>query len=103
MADVRFVRNTISVVGMALTTMSATLFLVVFLADLFGWHTNPYLGIVFFLVLPAFFIFGLLLIPFGAWLERRKRARGKGPSDLRWPRLDLNDPAQRNAALIVMV
>jgi len=103
MADVRLVRNAISFAGMILATMSAVLFLVVFLADLFGWHTNPYLGIVFFLILPAFFIAGLLLIPLGAWLERKKRARGKHPSDLRWPRFDLNDPTQRTAALIVAV
>jgi hypothetical protein len=46
--NVRLIRTPISVVGMVLTTISAVLFLVVFLADLFGWHTNPYLGIVFF-------------------------------------------------------
>ena len=103
MADVRLVRNAISFAGMILATISAVLFLVVFLADLFGWHTNPYLGIVFFLILPAFFIAGLLLIPVGAWLERKKRSRGKHPSDLRWPRFDLNDPTQRTAALIVAV
>ena len=48
-----------SIVGMVLTTISAVLFLVVFLADLFGLHTNPYLGIVFFLILPGIFLFGL--------------------------------------------
>ena len=103
MADVRLVRNAISFAGMILATISAVLFLVVFLVDLFGWHTNPYLGIVFFLILPAFFIAGLLLIPLGAWLERKKRSRGKHPSDLRWPRFDLNDPAQRSAAVIVLI
>ena len=34
--DVRLIRSPISVVGMILTTMSAVLFLIVFLADLFG-------------------------------------------------------------------
>ena len=29
----------------------ALLFLIVFLLDLFGFHTNPYVGIVFFLVM----------------------------------------------------
>ena len=49
------------IAGAVLTTVSAVLFLVVFLADLFGLHTNPYLGIVFFLLLPAGFVFGLVL------------------------------------------
>ena len=78
--DVRLIRSPISVAGMVLTTISAVLFLVVFLADLFGLHTNPYIGIVFFLVLPALFLVGLVLIPLGAWIERRRRAAGKAPS-----------------------
>jgi NapC/NirT cytochrome c family, N-terminal region len=99
--NVRLIRSPISVVGMVLTTMSAVLFLIVFLADLFGWHSNPYLGIVFFLILPGVFLFGLFLIPLGAWIERRRRARGRAPSEVHWPRIDLNDPAQRTTAVIV--
>ena len=88
---------------MVLTTISAVLFLVVFLADVFGWHSNPYVGIIFFLILPAVFLFGLALIPLGAWIERRRRARGRAPSEVHWPRLDLNDPVQRRAAVIIFM
>jgi hypothetical protein len=84
---------------MVLTTISAVLFLIVFLADLFGLHTNPYIGIVFFLVLPGMFLVGLVLIPLGAWHERRRRHAGKPPSEIEWPRLDLNDPAHRQRAV----
>src|SRR5262249_60762896 len=86
---------------MVLTTVSAVVFLIVYLADLLGFHTIPYLGIVVFLILPGIFLFGLALIPAGAWLERRRRARGRPPSEIRWPRVDLNDPIQRRAAVIV--
>src|SRR5438093_3215598 len=99
--NVRLVRNSFSIVGMALTTVSAVLFLVVLLADLFGFHTNPYIGIVFFLILPGLFLFGLVLIPIGAWRERRRRARGRPASEVYWPRFDLNDPVQRQAAVII--
>jgi NapC/NirT cytochrome c family, N-terminal region len=98
--DVRLIRSPISVAGMVLTTISASVFLIVFLADLFGLHTNPYLGILFFLVLPGVFLFGLALIPLGAWLERRRRARGRPSSQIHWPRVDLNDPVHRRAAVI---
>jgi hypothetical protein len=99
--DVRLIRSPISIAGMVVTTISAVLFLVVLLADLFGLHTNPYLGIVFFLLLPALFVLGLLLIPLGAWVERRRRAAGKPPASVDWPRIDLNDSAQRKVAIIV--
>jgi len=99
--DVRLIRSPISVAGMVLTTISAVLFLVVFLADLFGLHTNPYIGIVFFLVLPGAFIVGLVLIPLGAWIEKRRRAAGKAPSAASWPRIDLNNPSHRRTAVLV--
>src|SRR4051794_30970712 len=99
--DVRLIRSPISVAGMVLTTVSAVVFVVVFLADLFGLHTNPYLGILFFVVVPVLFIAGLLLIPLGAWLERRRRAAGKAPSAMQWPRVDLNDPRQRQITVLV--
>jgi Cytochrome c7 and related cytochrome c len=99
--DVRLIRSPISVTGMVLTTVSAVLFLVVFLGELFGLHTNPYLGVLFFLILPGVFVLGLLLIPLGAWVEHRRRSAGKPPSALQWPRVDLNDPRQRTIAIIV--
>ena len=93
-------RHPLSVFGVALTTLSAVLFLFVFLADLFGLHTNPYMGIVFFLILPAFFILGLLLIPAGVYLDRRRRHKGLEPRRL--PSIDLNNPAHRRTALVVV-
>ncbi len=99
--EVRLIRSPVSVVGMVLTTISAVVFLVVFLADLFGLHTNPYIGILFFLVLPGIFLFGLVLIPLGAWIERRRLRAGKAPSELHWPRIDLNEPAQRRTAVAI--
>jgi len=97
----RLIRSPLSIAGMVLTTISAVVFLVVFLADLFGMYTNPYLGIVFFLILPGIFVFGLLLIPLGAWIERRRRAAGKKPSEVQWPRIDLNNADHRRAALAI--
>ena len=93
-------RHPLSLLGAALVTLSAVLFLFVFLLDLFGMHTNPYLGIVFFLIMPAVFILGLLMIPAGIYLERRRAAKGLAPRML--PRIDLNNPRTRRTVLGVM-
>ena len=82
-------RHPVTILGAALVTLSALLFLVVYALELFGWHTNPYIGIVFFLLMPGLFAFGLLLIPLGVWLERRARARGT-PRRRLWPVIDPN-------------
>ena len=42
-----------------------------------GWHTNPYMGMVFVIILPMFFIAGLILIPIRVWRQHRRLAAGK--------------------------
>jgi len=94
--------NLISLAGATLATISAVLFLVVFLLDVLGLHGNPYIGIVFFLVLPGVFVFGLLLVPLGLWRERRRRRQGKIGAR-HWPVLDLNNPHTRNLSVWIVV
>jgi len=96
-------RHPVSVVGTWIAALSAVLFLTGFAATMFGFEGGPYLGIVFFLVLPGFFVLGLLLIPAGLVLERRRRHRGLPPTVIRWPTVDLNDPHQRHVASVIVV
>lgn len=92
----RHARNALTMFGGWLTTVSALLFLTVFFADLLGFPTNPYLGIVFFLVLPSCFVFGLILIPIGV-VRSRRREQLMGPvRELTWPVLDFNRSHTRN-------
>ncbi|MFB3852462.1 MAG: NapC/NirT family cytochrome c [Vicinamibacterales bacterium] len=91
-------RHPVGLFGIWLTTVSAVLFLAFFAFDIFGYFTNPYLGVVFFLLLPGLFVLGLLLIPFGVWLERRAVRRGRAPGAARWPVIDLNDQHRRRLA-----
>ena len=93
-------KHPLSVIGAGLATLSAVAFIFVLFMDWLGLHTNPYLGIVFFFVIPAFFVLGLLLIPAGMWLNRRRRARGLDTPV--WPHVNLNDPVHRRRALVVV-
>ncbi len=96
-------RNAISLVGTILAVVSAVVFLIVFLLDVFGLHANPYLGILCFLVLPGVFIFGLVLVPIGMWRDRRRRHGAAADAARRWPVLDLNDPHRRGVIMWVAV
>ena len=95
-------RNTLSLAGVSLAVTGGLLFIIMFIADLLGLQTNPYMGIVFFLLLPAVFVLGLLLIPIGVWRERARRRAGK-TAESHWPQLDLNDPHQRKMTLAIAV
>jgi hypothetical protein len=95
-------RNPVSLVGAALATAMAVLFLVLFLLELLGYLTNPYMGLLVFVSVPALFVLGLLVIPVGVWWDRRRHHRPKGDVP-EWPIIDLRRPRQRSVLLGVLV
>jgi nitrate/TMAO reductase-like tetraheme cytochrome c subunit len=98
-----FGNNPISLAGGAITTASVLTMVGSWVIDLFGHgNGNPYLGIIFFLILPAFFILGLLLIPVGVFLRRRKLQKA-GQIPAVFPTIDLNDHVFRHGLDIVLV
>lgn len=75
--------NWISLTGVVVVTTATMFWLFLLPFTLRGEVTHPYVGILIFLLLPAFFIFGLLLIPLGIWLRRRRDMRaGSIPASL---------------------
>jgi nitrate/TMAO reductase-like tetraheme cytochrome c subunit len=86
-------RNYVSLIGLALAVVALANILFLFLIDLTSSHPSPYVGVLAYMVFPGFLILGLLLVPLGMWL-RRKRLVGAEEKGL--PLLDLNNPAQRS-------
>ena len=68
----------LSLLGTILVTTAGFLWLFALPAQARGHVDNPYTGIVLFLILPALFFAGLLMIPIGAALGRRRIAAGIG-------------------------
>jgi len=98
-----FGNNPISLAGGAITTASGVTMISYWLAELSGHLSdNPYLGIIFFLILPALFLVGLALIPVGVFL-RRKALQKSGHIPAVFPRIDLNDRIFRHGIDIVLV
>jgi nitrate/TMAO reductase-like tetraheme cytochrome c subunit len=85
--------NWISLIGVVLVT-SATVFWLFLLPITMGGDTkNPYIGILAFLTLPGPFFGGLILVPLGMWLKRKREGRtGIYPPEfppLTWANADL--------------
>ena len=98
-----FGNNPISLAGGAITTASGVTMISYWLAELSGHLSdNPYLGIIFVLILPFIFLFGLALIPIGVLLRRRKLQKA-GQIPAAFPRIDLNDRVFRHGIDIVLV
>src|SRR5438105_868539 len=90
-------RNPISLVGFALAVVSLVNILFLFLIDLMSEHPNAYVGILAYMVAPGFLILGLLLVPIGVWIDRRRRLSQKPGETPRYLRIDFSDPGQRGA------
>jgi len=95
--------NGLSLVGTALSLASLVLIVSLFFMERLGFEGGPYLGIMTYLILPFIFITGLVLIPVGNLLKRRKLRRLQGtdaPPAL--PVFDLNLPQTRRWLLIFL-
>ncbi len=84
-------RNAISLIGTALAASALVLIITLFAMELFGFEGGPYIGILTYLILPAIFVTGLIIIPIGAILWRRKMHKEHGAEDITLlPVFDLN-------------
>ncbi len=91
------IRNPLSLIGVALAATALATIGFLFFVDLVSARPSPYVGVLLFMVAPGFLIIGLFLVVVGMLLERRRRRIGAPARIPRFPRLDLNVPAQRNA------
>lgn len=90
--------NPMSLIGIGLTTASALTLIGFWVIDVIGHggSSNPYVGIIFDLCLPALFLLGLILIPIGIWWRRRRlKAMGQLPTE--YPKVDLGNSVFRRS------
>lgn len=88
-------RNPVSLAGVALVIVAMANIFIFVLIDAIAVKPSPYVGILAYMVSPAFLVLGLLIVAVGMLLERRKHV---APSAF-YPRIDLNDPTQRSAVI----
>ncbi len=89
--------NLVSAVGAILALVATLTFVVLFTVIIVTAETNPYTGIVLYMVTPLFLFSGLAMIPIGMWRYHRRLKRGEAEEDYVWPHLDLNRPRHRRA------
>jgi len=96
-------QNPVSLTGAVITTSTALTTIAFWFYEIFlPGPPHPYIGILVFLILPAIFVLGLLLMPLGIWL-RRRTLRGSGQLPGVFPAIDLHLPVVRRALQWVVV
>lgn len=96
-------RNKVTALGalIALATLLAIILMI--MAEALSEKSNPYFGVILYMILPAILVFGLLLIPLGMWLAWRRQRRTHVDETTGWPVVDLNRPSHRNATLVFVL
>lgn len=98
------IKNWVSITGAILAVFNlATILSLVILHSLFNFG-GAYIGLFIYMALPAFMIFGLILIPIGMRINRRRAKEEELAGEERnWPILNFNNIATRNASIIFVV
>src|SRR3954452_10837352 len=78
-----FFRNWISLSGLTIMIASIFAFVLLFVLDTFSHFSNPYVGILTYLIAPGFLMVGFSIFVVGAILWRRKVTKTTGPSPIR--------------------
>ena len=91
----RLLRNWVSWAGMVLSTSAVFAFLFLLAIDLFARRENPYVGILAYVVAPAFFLAGLALTAVGVILRRSAERRANQVSEPLVLRVDFSRKRDR--------
>ena len=93
-------RNWMSLSGAVLTAGSFFSFLLLFVLDSLAHFSNPYVGILTYMVAPGFGAMGIFLMVLGFWIARRRIARNGAMPAMR---IDLSRPRDRKVLGLFIV
>jgi hypothetical protein len=93
-------RHWLSAIGVGLTSFAGISFLTILALQISGEERGNYRGIISYLILPTIFVVGLVLIPIGLRLLRKREQAGR---PIAFPVFNFNDPRLRSIALLVVV
>jgi hypothetical protein len=96
-------KNWLTIIGSIIAAINLILIILLFVISTIFNRSNTNLGLFIYIILPGFFLFGLLLIPIGMFLEHKKIFKGLAHEAARLPYIDLNNPSHRNAFIIFTI
>lgn len=98
----RNISHPLGLIGMMVMYLSGIPIVVLLALQGFGLLDSPYLGIFTFLVLPAFFALGALLVVIGRFRARRRAAKAGEQPLHPFPHWDLNRSEDRGRFLVMV-
>jgi nitrate/TMAO reductase-like tetraheme cytochrome c subunit len=96
-------KNWISIIGSMIAGLNLLLIILLFVISTIFNKSETNLGLFIYVILPGFMILGLVMIPLGMIIARRRTKRASAEEKSRLPVVDLNDPRHRNAFVIFTI
>ena len=96
-------KNWLTIIGAVVAVINLALILILFIISTVFEENDTNLGLFIYIILPGFFVLGLILIPVGMIRERKMRSKRAKGEVKRLPWIDLNLPAHRNAFILFAI
>src|SRR4030042_5130837 len=96
-------RNWITIIGSLIAAINLLLIIVLFVISTIFNKNETYLGLFIYIILPGFLLLGLIMIPAGMIISRKKRMTMTRNEKLLLPTVDLNNPRHRKAFIIFTI
>lgn len=98
-----FGKNWLTMFGGMLAGISAFFIVTLIFAGLLHLTDSPYIGVMAFMILPFVFVTGLLLVPMGAYWQRKRGPEPETAAAGPFPILDFNNPHTRRVGALVVL
>jgi hypothetical protein len=90
-------RNWITIIGALIAIINLLLIIVLFIMSTVLGKNATYLGLFIYIILPGFLLLGLIMMPVGIMISRKRAAGIARDEKKRFPSVDLNNPKHRKA------
>jgi hypothetical protein len=96
-------RNWITIIGALIAALNLLLIILLFLISTIFKQNDTYLGLFIYIILPGFLLLGLIMIPIGIAVSRKKKTESSAEGKKRLPNIDLNNSRHRKAFVIFTI
>ena len=96
-------RNWITIIGALIASINLLLIVVLFLISTIFDKNETNLGLFIYVILPGFLLLGLIMMPLGIIISRKKRIAAGQDELKKLPTVDLNNPKHRKAFIIFTI
>lgn len=93
-------RNWITIIGALIASINLLMIIVLFLVSTIFNKSETNLGLFIYIILPGFLLLGLIMIPGGMIISRKKIIASSKSEIKLLPTIDLNDPKHRKAFIV---